>query len=107
MNDKDMEEMYSDLMKLRKGGADVELLLGLMRERGLCQHESSLVLAKVASLEFGEAKRIVIESKTWADSLEATVELQRRAMEAWRELADEDDPNFKIEVEPDSDPPKS
>jgi hypothetical protein len=43
---------------------------------------------------------VVFRSKTWADRLESNIQLQESVMQAWRELSEEnDDPNFKIEVE--------
>lgn len=110
MNDRDKNEIQADAMRLHKGGADVETLLRLMRERGLSQGESSLMLGRVTGLDFAESQRRVFESKTWADRFEVNVQLQKDFMEAWREVAQENkDPRIKIEIEPDPDldPPKS
>ncbi len=92
-------EIEEDLIGLKKGGADIEALLGFMRERGLSQIDSSLMLARICRLDHGQALKTVFESSTWADRLEDNIKLQQRAMQAWIELSKEGDPNFKIEVE--------
>ena len=106
MSGSEKNEIEADVTRLLKAGADIETLLGLMRERGLGQTDSFLMLARAAGLKFGEAQRLVFESKTWADRLETNIELQKLAMQAWRELAEENDPDFKIEVEEEPDSPE-
>jgi hypothetical protein len=93
------EKIEDDLIRLKKGGADTEALLGFMRERGLSEIDSSLMLARVCHLEHRQALKTVFRSKTWEDRLQDNIRLQEQAMQAWIELSQEEDPNFKIEVE--------
>ncbi len=93
------KELEADVISLKKGGAIVEMLLGQLRERGLSQIDSSLMLVRVAGIEFGEAQKLVFESRTWADRLEINLQLQRDLMQALIELSQENDPKFKIEFE--------
>ena len=106
MNRSEWKELEADVIRLRKGGADVETLLSLMRERRLSQTDSFLILARVSGFEFAEAQKLVFESKTWADRREINAKLQEDLIEALRELSQENDPNFKIEIEESSDEPE-
>ena len=106
VNRSEWKELEADVIRLRKGGADVETLLSLMRERRLSQTDSFLILARVSGFEFAEAQKLVFESKTWADRREINAKLQEDLIEALRELSQENDPNFKIEIEESSDEPE-
>ena len=64
------------------------------------------MLARVSGFEFAEAQSLVFESKTWADRREVNAKLQEDLMQALRELSQENDPNFKIEIEENPDEPE-
>jgi len=58
VNRSEWKELEADVIRLRKGGADVETLLSLMRERRLSQTDSFLMLARVSGFEFAEGSEI-------------------------------------------------
>jgi len=100
------DEVEAGAAGLWSGGADFEALLGYMRERGVNQADSYLMFARVTGMDVGKAQKIVFQSKTWADRLESNVQLQNNFIQAIKELNDED-PNFKISFEFQSDPEES
>lgn len=94
------EDVESGVANLLKGGADSEAVLRFMRDNGVSQPGSAQILSKVANLDFSEAQMIVFRSKTWADRLDVNLQLQDSLMEAlFQQQKENDDPNFKIEVE--------
>jgi hypothetical protein len=107
MNEVERKQIADDVLSLLKGDADLESVLGYMREKGLSQTDSFLTLMKTTGIDMEEAQKRVFNSRTWADRLEANIKLQQDAMQAWRELAEESDPSFKIDVELLDDPEKS
>jgi hypothetical protein len=102
-HEKDVED---GVMELWNGGADFEALLSFMRERGVDQTDSYLILARVTGMDVGKAQKIVFQSKTWADRLESNIQLQNNLIQAITEL-NEEDPNFKISFEFQPDPDES
>jgi hypothetical protein len=99
-------EVEAGAVGLWNGGADFEALLGYMRERGVDQTDSYLILARVTGVDVGKAQKIVFQSKTWADRLESNIQLQNNLIQAIKEL-NEEDPNFKISFEFQPDPDES
>lgn len=99
MNRPKESEIKEDIVRLRKGGADIDTLLRLMRERGLSQIDSHLMLVRATGMEFAKAQKLVFESEVWADRREVNTKLQEDLAQALLELSQEEDPNFKIEVE--------
>jgi len=99
MNRSEKGQIEEDIVTLRMGGADIEALLALMRERGLSQIDSLLMLSRLTGIGFSEAQKLVFESETWADRREVNAKLQEDLAQALLELSQENDPNFKIEVE--------
>jgi hypothetical protein len=99
MNRPKQREIEEDIIRLSKGGADIDTLLRLMRERGLSQIDSHLMLVKATGIGFAEAQKLVFESEVWADRREVNAKLQEDLAQALLELSQENDPNFKIEVE--------
>jgi len=91
---------------LWNGGTDFEALLGYMRERGVDQTDSYFMLARVTGMDVAKAQKLVFQSKTWADRLEANIGLQNNLIQAIKEL-NEEDPNFKISFEFEPDPEES
>jgi hypothetical protein len=100
MNEYEKNAVETDASKLLSDGADTETLLQFMREKGFNEADSFLALSRIMRVDLGEAQLVVFRSKTWADRLETNIQLQESVMQALRELSEEnDDPNFKIEVE--------
>ena len=99
-------EVEAGVVGLWNGDADFEALLGYMRERGVDQTDSYLMLARVTGMDVGKAQKIVFQSKTWADRLESNIQLQNNLIQAIKEL-NEEDPNFKISFEFQPDPDES
>jgi hypothetical protein len=107
MNDPEKKAIEADVIKLSKAGADRETILHFMRERGLGQADSLHILMRATHMDLGEARTLMIDSKTWADQRENNLRLQEELMEALFELSKEDDPNFKIIAESDTEEPRS
>ena len=104
MNRTGTREVQADVIRLKKGGADVETLLGLMRGRGLGQADSFLMLARVCGMEFAQAQKVLFDSETWADRREVNAKLQEDLAQAVLELSQESDSKIKIEVDWERDP---
>ena len=94
------------VIELWNDGADFEALLSFMRERGVDQTDSYLILARVTGMDVGKAQKLVFQSKTWADRLESNIQLQNNLIQAIKEL-NEEDPNFKISFQFQPDPEES
>ena len=104
--DRRENEVEAGVIGLWNGGADFEALLGYMRERGVDQTDSYLILARVTGMDVAKAQKLVFQSKTWADRLEANIQLQNNLIKAIKEL-NEEDPDFKISFEFEPDPEES
>jgi hypothetical protein len=89
--------------KLWDAGADFEALLAYMRENGVGQTDSFLMLERVTGMDRARAQLITYRSKTWADRLEVNIQLQKDLIQAIKEL-NEEGPNFKISFEFEPDP---
>jgi hypothetical protein len=101
-------EFEADLIRLHRVGADVDTLLGFMREKGLDQPDSLVTLMKITGLSLSDARDCIVGSQTWADHRESNLNLQADLVQALLDLSQERDPNFEIVIEPDdSDEPDS
>jgi hypothetical protein len=96
----------AEVSKLWAGGADFETLLGFMIEHGVSQIGSFLMLARVTGMERSKAQRLVFQSQTWADRLEANMQTQRNLIQAIKEL-NEEDPTVKMSFQFEPDPEDS
>jgi hypothetical protein len=73
-----------------------------MREKGLNQTDSLMLLMRVTGMDKSEASNVILESRTWADHKENNLRLQETLAQALLEFSVEnEDPNFKIIVESD------
>ncbi len=102
----DEKEVETEVVKLWEAGADFEAIVSFMRERGLSQTDSFLMLEKVTGLDRARAQKAVFLSKTWADCLEDKIQIQKDLIQAIKEL-NEEDPNFKISFQFEPDPEES
>jgi hypothetical protein len=99
VTDAEQKEIEANVIKLRKGGADIETLLSFMREKGLSESESLHPLMKAANVERDVARDLIIDSQTWIDHRESNIQLQENVLQAWLELSQEDNPGAKVVVE--------
>lgn len=106
MSDSDLKTVEAEAMKLWEAGADFEIIIAFMRERGLGQVDSYLMLARITGLGRLRAQKLVFLSKTWADWLEWHVQMQKDFIQAMKELNDEDS-SFKMSFESEPDPEES
>lgn len=99
MTNAELQEIEANVITLRKGGADIETLLRFMREKGFGEAESLHPLMKAANVDLGVARDLIIDSETWIDHRESNKQLQEDALQAWIEISQENDPDFKVVVE--------
>jgi len=100
MNDPAKREVIVDVISLYRAGADVERLLAVMRERGFSETDSVEPIMEVLCLDRGDARNLVIESRTWADHYQDNLKLQEDLLQALLELSEERD-DFTVVIEPD------
>ena len=88
-----------DARKLMKAGADVEMILLFLRDRGFDQIDSIRALIILTGMPHDEAKKLVCLSKAWADRFESVQDLHEKAYKALLELAASGDPDLpKTEI---------
>lgn len=107
MNDPQKDETVADVEKLYQAGADIEMLVFFMRERGLNQFDSLKALLKITPLSMKEAKSAIDESKTWSEYYSSNVDLRDSAWQALLKLSEEksiDLPRISIKVISKSEP---
>jgi hypothetical protein len=102
----DETAVEAEVRMLWDGGAEFEDLLRFMRERGVSQIGSYLMLVRVTGMDWSRAQKLTFQSKTWADRLEGNIQLQKDLIQAIKEL-NEEDPNFKISFQFEPDPEES
>lgn len=78
-------DSYGDAEKLVRGGADTELVLSFLRERGVGIVDSTYVIASVMEKPVPEAKTLVDRSRTWSDEYERDMHFRNIAREALRD----------------------
>lgn len=79
--------VLEDARKLMTAGADVELVLLFLRDRGFDQIDSIIAIRVLMGKSNPEAKELVSSSKTWADRFYSVQDLHDKAREAILELA--------------------
>lgn len=58
----------SDAQKLLKSGADHEIVLGFLRERGFNKLDSIKALISATGMSLADAKNVIHHSRAWQDS---------------------------------------
>jgi len=85
------QAVLGDARKLMVAGADVELILLFLRDKGFDQIDSIIAIRVLTGTSHPEAKKLVHFSKAWADRFDAVQDLHQKALEASRELAASND----------------
>ena|SRR5579863_4324990 len=98
MDEDRLKIIESEAVMLWRGGADVEELLGFLRERGLNQPDSVFALMAATGLNLGEAQAAVLGSRTWQDQYERNLEIQAELAQAFFELNRLRDPDLKVTI---------
>jgi hypothetical protein len=91
--------VLEDARKLLNAGADIELILLFLRDRGFSQIDSGIAIRVLMGKSHPEAKALIHNCKTWSDRFASVQDLHEKARRALLELAasvDKDMP--KIEV---------
>ncbi len=81
-------EAVEDARRLSQAGADVELVLLFLRDRGLDQPDCIYALEALLGLQFSEAKNTVVHSKAWSDQYKSDTQIRDATREALRQLAE-------------------
>ena len=55
-------------------GIDIERLISLLKEKGVSQAETTMLLCKEMGIKFFDADRIVLYSKAWKDVKEINIQ---------------------------------
>jgi ribosomal protein L7/L12 len=76
-----------DGKKLLQAGADRELLLVFLRDRGFDKIDSIRAVQSLLGIRFADAKNLVDLSQAWSDRYESDAELKEVARKALRQLA--------------------
>jgi ribosomal protein L7/L12 len=76
----------SDAEKLINSGADHELVLGFLRQRGFNKLDSIKVLVSATGISLGDAKNIVHDSRAWQDSFARDEEFHASLLKAVQAL---------------------
>ena len=80
-------------------GADIELVLLFLRDRGFDQIDSILTIRDLTGTSHAEAKELICSSKAWADHFYSVQDLHDKARKALLELAASRDKDLpKIEL---------
>ena len=99
MNRIDKNRIVDEAAKLHQAGADVELLLVFLRERGFGQIDCIQALRRVSGLSLNDAKCVVDGSRTWSDQNANVQAIRKAALDALFELIRENDPDLpKISI---------
>jgi hypothetical protein len=81
-------ETLQDARKLLQAGADTELILVFLRDRGFHKIESNYALRELLGVKPSAAKNLVDLSQAWSDTYQSDMRLREAAREALRQLAD-------------------
>ena len=87
-------EVVEDARKLLQAGADTELILVLMRERGLDLADCIYSVQALFGNEFRDAKSLVVLSQAWSDRYNSDTQLRESARDALRILAESQSPDL-------------
>jgi Barstar (barnase inhibitor) len=79
-------ENFGDAKQLVQGGADLELVLSFLRERGVGRIDSIYAMASLMEKPVVKAKDFVDRSQTWSDRYETDMRFRNAAREALRDL---------------------
>lgn len=79
-------ESFSDAKRLVEAGAEPELVLSFLRERGVGRTDSVYTMASLMEKSVPEARALVDESQTWSDRYETDMRFRNAAREALRDL---------------------
>jgi hypothetical protein len=79
--------VLEDARKLMNAGADVELILLFLRDRGFDQIDSIIAIRTLMGKSNAEAKKLIHASKAWSDRFYTVRDLHDKARKAVLELA--------------------
>lgn len=97
-------EVVEDARKLMNAGADTEMILVFMRERGLDIADCIYSIQDLQGKPHAVAKELVMHSRAWSDSYKTNMQIRQAALEAIRILAESNDPKLpKIILEDEKD----
>ncbi|HLH34522.1 MAG TPA: hypothetical protein VKX41_07595 [Alloacidobacterium sp.] len=82
----------TDAKKLINSGADHEIVLGFLRERGYNKIDSIKALVSAAGMSLGDAKNIVHHSRAWQDSFARDEEFHASLLKAVQALGLDESP---------------
>jgi hypothetical protein len=99
MNEDETKKVEADAATLWMGGADIESLIKLMRERGFNQRRSSDALTTVTGMSSDEARVAVLESETWRDQYERNLLIEDELAQALLELSRDESSGIKVVLE--------
>ena len=85
--------VVSDAKRLLKSGAEYEIVLGFLRERGFNKLDSIKVLINATGKSLDEAKNIVHHSRAWQDSFATDENFHASQLKAIQTLDLKDDEN--------------
>jgi predicted ATPase len=80
-------EALEDAKRLVQAGADVEIVLVFLRQRGCDKADCIYAVENLCGKQSSEAKSLVIQSQAWSDRYETDTRLRDAALEAIRHLA--------------------
>ena len=80
-------EALEDAKRLMQAGADVEIVLVFLRQRGCDKADCIYAVEDLYGKHFSEAKSLVIHSQAWSDRYETDTRLRDAALEAIKQLA--------------------
>jgi hypothetical protein len=83
-------EVFEDARRLLLAGADQELVLVFLRERGFDKIDSINTVRKLLGKSTSDAKQLIDLSQAWSDRYESDRELRIAAQKAVSQLAAED-----------------
>jgi hypothetical protein len=81
-------EVVEDARKLIQAGADPEIVLVFMRDRGLGLADCIYSVQALLGNQFATAKSLVVHSRAWSDRYETDTQIREAAREALRILAE-------------------
>jgi hypothetical protein len=82
-------EVISDARRLAAAGANREMILVFLRDRGFNKIDSIKTVRPLYSLSVAEAKDLVDCSAAWSDRFDSDIEFRKTALRALRDLAAE------------------
>jgi hypothetical protein len=83
-------EGIRDAQHLLQSGADPELVLSFLRERGMSKRDSIYTLASLMEISVLEANTLVHSSKSWSDLYDSNAAFRNAAREALRKWGIDD-----------------